>query len=60
MVKKASEKKDTVSLILRAIALAMGTASVVLPLIGINQPITLVLGIGLFCLALAELNNNLS
>ena len=57
-----SENGSIVSLVLRAVALAMGVAVVVLNILGAADADTLVtlLGIGLFSLALDSLNRKKS
>jgi hypothetical protein len=52
------ERRKIVQLVLKAVALAMGVASVVINLLGVAPAQTMItlLGIGLFCLALAALD----
>ena len=54
MARKDTKEKGIFPLVLHAVALAMGVAGIVLPILGLNQPVLLLLGIGLFCLALVE------
>ena len=53
------EQRPLMQLILKALAMAMGVASVVLSILGTASPSTLItlLGLGLFALALAALQN---
>lgn len=52
------ERQQIIQLVLKAVALAMGVASVVIGLLGAApaETIVILLGIGLFCLALAALD----
>jgi hypothetical protein len=54
------ERQEIVQLVLKAVALAMGVASVVLSLLHTTPVETnvMLLGIGLFALGLAALNQN--
>jgi hypothetical protein len=52
-----AKKQSTTNLIFRSIALAMGVATVVLSILGTtdNSTLIILLGIGLFAIALASL-----
>ena len=57
-VRKVKERQKITQLVLKAVALAMGVASVVLSFLGTTpvQTNVILLGIGLFALALAALD----